>query len=197
MFLARIVTTSKSLDVPFYIEVTPNFNDDGIRTLVIGKKRAVELFGAENIHVLDRDINEHVSWTYAKNERRAEYEEDLHKFVSSVTKKLVSSVKYYFVNIFTEKYSFFKKLIKWVDGKADKSVYITDNHIYIYGGKDVIGLSTSDFEYAGIDSDKVVRKIKDNPHNFVFSEDGFMDEKLRKSVLNNNIVLPYIHFISR
>lgn len=197
MFLARIITTTKSLDVPFYIEVTSSFKDDGIRTLVIGKKRAVELFGVDNIHVLDRNINENVSWTYAKNERRAEYEEDLQKFVNLVTKKLISGVNYYFVNIFTEKYSFLKKLIKWVNGDSDKSVYITDNHIYIYGGKDVIGLSTADFEYAGIDSDKVVKKIKDNPNNHVFRDDDFLTQKLRNSVMNNNIVLPYIHFISR
>lgn len=196
MFLGRIVSGAKIQDVPFYIEVTKKFTDDGVPTLVVGKKRAVELFGAENVHVLDRSINEHVSWTYAKNERRNECEEDIDKFKKSITKKLKSNVSYYFVNIFTERYSFFKKMLKWIDSDAKKSVYLTDKHIYIYGGKNVIGLSLGDFDYAGIDSDKIIDRIKKNPSNFVFTDEDFNGETERKVVSDNNLIVPYIHFLT-
>ncbi len=183
-------------DVPFYIEVTKKFTDDGVPTIVVGKKRAVELFGAENVHVLDRSINDHVSWTYAKNERRNEYEEDIDKFKKSITKKLKSNVSYYFVNIFTERYSFFKKMLKWIDSDKKKSVYLTDKHVYIYGGKNVIGLSLGDFDYAGIDSDKIVDRIKKNPSNFVFTDEDFNGETERKVISDNNLIVPYIHFLT-
>lgn len=196
MFLGRIVSGAKIQDVPFYIEVTKKFTDDGVPTIVVGKKRAVELFGAENVHVLDRSINEHVSWTYAKNERRNEYEEDIDKFKKSITKKLKSNVSYYFVNIFTERYSFFKKMLKWIDSDKKKSVYLTDKHVYIYGGKNVIGLSLGDFDYAGIDSDKIVDRIKKNPSNFVFTDEDFNGEAERKVVSDNNLIVPYIHFLT-
>lgn len=197
MFLGRIISGSKLIEVPFYIEITSEYKEDNIPTLVIGKKRAIDIFGKENIHVLDRNIKENVSWTYAKNERRVEYEEDIKKFLDSIAKKLIHSVSYYFVNIFTEKYSFIKKLIKWIDAEIVKSVYVTDKHLYIYGGKDVIGLSLSDFSYAGIDPDKIIKRIKSNSFNILFYEDDFIDENLRKFVLNNNIVIPYIHFLTR
>lgn len=196
MFLGRIVSGAKIQDVPFYIEVTKKFTDDGVPTLVVGKKRAVEIFGAENVHVLDRSINEHVSWTYAKNERRNEYEEDIDKFKNSITKKLKSNVSYYFVNIFIERYSFFKKMLKWIDSDAKKSVYLTDKHIYIYGGKNVIGLSLGDFDYAGIDSDKIIDRIKKNPSNSVFTDEDFNGETERKIVSDNNLIVPYIHFLT-
>lgn len=197
MFLGRIISTAKELDVPFYIEVSPEYKESDIPTLIIGKKRAVETFGAENIHVLDREIKEGVSWTYAKNERRVEHEEDIKKFIDGITKKLIQGVDYYFVNIFTEKLSFIKKLIKWVYSSQRKSIYVTDKHIYIYGGKNVIGISRGDLEYDGIDSDKVIKKMKSNPENDIFSEMDFIDDKLRKFVLNNNIIVPYIHFLTR
>lgn len=197
MFLARIVSRAKIPDIPSYIEVTGTFVDDGIPTLVVGKKRAVELFGQENIHVLERSISDTVSWTYAKNERRVEYEEDIKHFKDAVTLRLISGVEYYFVNIFIERYSFFKRLIKWFDSEAPKSVYITENHMYAYGGKNVIGISLADLNYAGIDSDKVVGRVKRNPSNTVFTDNNFIGDSLRKSVLNNNIIVPYIHFLTR
>lgn len=197
MFLGRIISGSKLIDVPFYIELTSKYTESDVPTLIVGKKRAIELFGKENIHVLDRNISENVSWTYAKNERRVEYEEGLKKFCNSLTKKLINSVNYYFVNIFTEKYSFFKKLLRWIDSDSPKSVYVTSKHVYIYGGKNVIGLSLGDFDYAGIDSDKVLKRIEANESNIVFREDDFIDENLKKHVLNNNIVVPYIHFLTR
>ena len=196
MFLGRIVSGAKIPDIPFYIEVTKEFTDDGIPTLVVGKKRAVELFGGENVHVLDRNIMEHVSWTYAKNERRNEYEEDIEKFKNSITKKLKSSMTYYFVNIFTERYSFFKKMLKWIDSDSKKSVYVTEKHIYIYGGKSVIGLSLADFDYAGIDSDRIIDRINKNPSNTVFTDDDFSDDSVKKVALNNSIIIPFIHFLT-
>lgn len=197
MFFGRIVCGGKPSDIPFYIEITSKYVDDGLPTLVVGKKRAVELFGQENIKVLDRNIKENVTWTYAKNEKRAEYEADIEKFKKSVTSKLISGAKYYFVNIFTERYSFLKRLVAWINSDRRKSVYVTDKHIYIYGGKEVIGISVPDLEYAGVNPAKVMGRIKENPSNTVFSESDFIDSGLRKMALGNNVIIPYIHFITR
>lgn len=195
MFLGRIVTKLKQLDVPFFIELTENPGDYSIPTLIVGKKRAVELFGAENIHVLDKKVQENVWWTFAKNERRVDYEEDVKKFIDSISKKLNSCVNYYFINIFTENLSFLKKFIKYIYNNERKSVYVTEKHIYIYGGKNVIGLSRGDFEYAGIDSDKVIKKIRSNPQNIVFT-DADITQNIAKFSKSSNIIIPYLHYIT-
>ena len=195
MFLGRIVTKSKIEDIPFFIEITENPGDFSIPTLIIGKKRAIDLFGVENIHVLDKKIQENVYWTFAKNERRVDYEEELKKFVNSIENKVKRSVDYYFINIFTEKLSFLKKFIKYIYNNDRKSVYVTSKHIYIYSGKNVIGLSRGDFEYIGIDSDKVIEKIKSNPSNIVFTEYE-IDQNIVKFAKSSNIIIPYIHYIT-
>ena len=69
-------------------------------------------------------------------------------------------------------------------------------HIYIYGGKNVIGLSLGDFDYAGIDSDKIIDRIKKNPSNSVFTDEDFNGETERKIVSDNNLIVPYIHFLT-
>lgn len=195
MFLGRIISKSKSLDVPFFIEVTEELGDCTIPTLIIGKKRAIELFGKENIHVLDKKIKDNVYWTFAKNERRVDYEDDTKKFFESISKKINHSVNYYFINIFTEKLSFLKKFIKYIYNNERKSVYVTSKHIYIYSGKNVIGLSRGDFEYIGIDSNKVIKKIWSNPSNIVLTEDD-VDENIVKFTKSSNILIPYLHYIT-
>ena len=195
MFLGRIVTKSKQLDVPFFIELTENPGDYSIPTLIVGKKRAVELFGADKIHVLDKHIQDNVYWTFAKNERRVDFEEDTKKFISLITDSIKRGVNYYFINIFTENLSFLKKFIKYIYNNERKSVYVTEKHIYIYGGKNVIGLSRGDFEYAGIDSDKVIKKILSNPKNIVFSKDDIV-QNIVKFANFEDILIPYIHYIT-
>lgn len=196
MFLGRIVTKGTVENMPFFIEITDEVGDFSIPTLIIGKNRAIELFGKEKVHVLDRNIQENVSWTYAKNEKRVVFEEDVENFKQSVLKRVNSDVNYYFLNIFTEKLSFIKKFIKYMYESERKSVFVTSKHIYIYGGKSVIGLSLADFDYAGIDSDKILKKIKSNPENIVFTEDD-LPENAVIVVKSNNIIIPYIHYMSR
>ena len=195
MFLGRIVTKSKMPDVPFFIEVTENAGNFDIPTLIVGKKRAIELFGRENIHLLDKKVRENVFWTFAKNERRVDYEDDVKKFIDMLTKSVKGGVKYYFINIFTEKLSFLKKFIKYIRNDERKSVYVTKKHIYIYGGKNVLGISRGDFEYDGIDSDKVIEKIKANPQNIVFTEDEISSD-IVKFANNSSIIVPYLHYIT-
>lgn len=193
MFLARIISSSKTLEVPSYIEVTTKYKEDSVPTLIIGKKRAIDIFGQENVHVIDRTLSENVTWIYAKNERRADFESGLQNFKDSIEKKLNYSVKYYFVNIFIEKLSFLKKVLKWIDSETPKSVYATENHIYVYGGKDVIGFSLSDFKYIGIPAEKIIGRIASNPLN-VFIKDSEIIESYSSK---NKIIIPYIHFHTR
>ena len=195
MFLGRIISNSKQLDVPLFIEITDKCDNYSIPTLIIGKKRAIELFSAENIHVLDKKIQENVYWTFAKNERRVDFEEDLKNFINLLVKKIDFSVNYYFINIFTEKYSFLKKFINYIYSDELKSVYVTKKHIYIYSGKSVIGLSRYDLDYIGVDSDKVINKIKSNPKNIVFTENEIRPDIVKFSK-SNNIIVPYLYYIT-
>lgn len=194
LFLGRIISSSKKIEVPSYIEVTAKYTESTIPTLIVGKKKAIELFGDENVHVLDKTISETVKWTYAKNERRDFFEEDIANFIAEIEHRALSSVKYYFINIFTEKLSFIKKFVKWLKSGVKITAYVTKKEIYFYGGKEVVGVSTVDFEYIGIPTAKIIRKLQEIPSIELVTAsitDSVMPSAFKSK---KNILFPYLRY---
>ena len=130
-YIGRIVTNSKAIDTLDYVEVTNKKSDldFSIPTLIIGKKNALELFGEEDVKVLDRKIKNNVFWTYGKTEKRNIYEEDLNKFNQYLIKNLSKNIIYIFFNVLSEPLYRIKRFIAFMSGNVDKIVYITDNTI--------------------------------------------------------------------
>ena len=196
--IGRIVTNSKTVDTLDYVEVTNNKCglDFSVPTLIIGKKNAVELFGEDNIKVLDRKIKDNVYWTYGKTEKRNIYEEDLRKFNQNLIKNLSKRVKYTFFNVLSEPLSRIKRYIKFMRSDEEKIVYITDNHVYIFYNNNVFGLSLDDIEYAGIKKEKVIKQIQENPHNIVIDNTKFLSKKMKNYIKDDKILVPYLYFIA-
>ena len=196
--IGRIVTNSKTVDTLDYVEVTNNKCglDFSVPTLIIGKKNAVELFGEDNIKVLDRKIKDNVYWTYGKTEKRNIYEEDLRKFNQNLIKNLSKKVKYTFFNVLSEPLSRIKRYIKFMRSDEEKIVYITDNHVYIFYNNNVFGLSLDDIEYAGIKKEKVIKQIQENPHNIVIDNTKFLSKKMKNYIKDDKILVPYLYFIA-
>ena len=96
MFIANVITNGNATGVTEMAERISNFEnaDTSKPTLIIGKKNAESIFGKENIKVLDRNINENIVWTYAKNERRDDYLEGIKSFNSFIFGALKQKVKY-------------------------------------------------------------------------------------------------------
>ena len=106
MYLGRIISKRPIADLPEYIEVSDTFVDDGVPTLVVGKKVTAELFGPESMKVLDKRIRGEVYWTFSKFERRTDFEDDVKWFVDHTVQLADAGLQYYFVNIFTESVTF-------------------------------------------------------------------------------------------
>ena len=195
MYLGRIITKRKIQDIPEFIEVSDTFVEDGVPTLVVGKALATDLFGGENLRMLDRQVQKDVFWTFSKLERRADFEDDLKKFLDHTVQLADEGLQYYFVNVFTESYTFLKKFIRYVRGTKEKSVYNNGVHLFFYSGKQVVGLSLDDCEYIGIDREKILRKVESNPHNHLFTTTRFLTPATAPYIRNNDKLVPYIHFM--
>ena len=195
MYLGRIISKRPIADLPEYIEVSDTFVDDGVPTLVVGKKVTAELFGPESMKVLDKRIRGEVYWTFSKFERRTDFEDDVKWFVDHTVQLADAGLQYYFVNIFTESVTFLKKFVRYVRSAKKKSVYNNGVHLFFYSGKQVIGLSLDDCEYAGISREKILSKIERNPYNKLFTASEFLTPKMSASVRNNDKLVPYIHFM--
>lgn len=195
MYFGRLITGGKKVKVPWFIKAEETFTEDNaLPTAILGKKFAEDTFGKDNVHVLDREIRDGVTWIYGKTENRSKHSEEIDSFFNSCFSEKTSSIGYHFINIFTERYSYFKKLIKYIDSPKKKSVYVTDRHIYVYGGKDVAGISLHDCRYAGISPKRVIARIKENESNNVFNDDSFLTKDDRKYIGERKMLVPVLHF---
>lgn len=200
MFLGRVITKSKKVPVVDFVEVTTQkvlTND--VPTLVIGKSVADEIFGSENVKVLDKNISENVMWTFLKTERRVDYEKDVEKFNQEVIRNLRKSVQYKYFNIFTESFDLSKKFIDFLyKNKRKKHIYKYGHHLYIYpeGTNVVYGLSLESIGYIGKDIGDVMEKIKKNVNNFVFEDDNFISSRMARRINNDKTLIPYLHFVA-
>lgn len=197
MFFGRIITRSKRIEVNELIDVTSDTTsiDPSIPTLVIGKQLAVDMFGADKVKVLNKNIDKNISWTFLKTERRSDFEKDILNFKNDVMKRIMKSVKYYYVDVITSSVYKMMRFVRMLADGRPKTVFVRNNNMYIYVDKWVFGLSLDDIEYVGIDRNKVFAFIKRLRNvRFVYDNKNWSIE-LKRETFDNAIIVPYISFV--
>lgn len=199
MYIGRIISNKENIDTLDFVDVTKNIGsiDNFIPTLIIGKKKAEEIYGKENIKVLDKKITDNVSWTFDKVERRNEYERDLKAFNDSLIKTIKKNIKYEFFNIYIEPISRIKKLISFIKSPKIKYIYIFNDHIYMYYKNIVYGISLSDIQYLGINKNRILRLLNSNSSNIIVENHDFLSKKMRQIIKEDKILIPYLYFLSK
>jgi hypothetical protein len=199
MNIGRIISNKENIDTLDFVDVTENIGsiDNFIPTLIIGKKKAEEIYGKENIKVLDKKITNNVSWTFDKVERRNEYERDLKAFNDSLIKTIKKNIKYEFFNIYIEPISRIKKLIAFIKSPKIKYIYIFNDHIYMYYKNIVYGISLSDIQYLGINKNRILRLLNSNSSNIIVENNDFLTKKMRQIIKEDKILIPYLYFLSK
>lgn len=197
MFFGRVITKSKTLPLLDFVERTEEYTPSDIPTLIIGKKNAEEIFGADKIKVLDKKIADNVYWTFAKNERRVDFEKDFNDFENFVVEKIEKGVEYSYFNIFTTPHKISEKFIKWLYEGKRKYIYIYNRHLYIYSpaANKIYGLSLQDTEYIGKDDEIILQKLEDNNKNIIIDNNNFIGIELKNKLKNLNIMTPYLYFL--
>lgn len=199
MYIGRIISNKENIDTLDFVDVTKNIGsiDNFIPTLIIGKKKAEEIYGKENIKVLDKKITNNVSWTFDKVERRNEYERDLKIFNDSLIKTIKKNIKYEFFNIYIEPISRIKKLISFIKSPKIKYMYIFNDHIYMYYNNTVYGISLSDIQYLGINKNRILKLLNSNNSNIIVENHDFLSKKMRQIIKEDKILIPYLYFLSK
>ena len=144
----------------------------GIPKLIVGLEKAKEYAREKGF---DFDILNHIypngdMWTFKKTEKREFYEEDIETFKKRIVEMQKYGVDYHYVSIFKLRYSDMKRLYRIVLAHTDTEYIIIDrNMVYVpLSDKKVIGLSLTDFNYIGIEREKVIGKIRANKNNRVY-----------------------------
>lgn len=194
MYIGRIITKEKKVNKIEFVEQTDDETklSNDIPTLIIGKSLAEQMFGKSKIKVLNKNIEENVSWTFSKTERRVEYDKDIYDFNNKLIAKILNSVKYHYIDIVNTPFSGIKGFIKLIKNEKRKVCYFTRQHLYIYYDKWVFGISLDLLEYMGISKRSVYDKIKKCQSCEILHYDTFVSGELRKHIQNKRFIVPYI-----
>lgn len=200
MVLGQILTNNtNNLNVNDFIRVTTDKRDvdNNIPTLVVGKKNIFELFDKSKIKYLDRKINDNIYWTFAKTERRDEYEKDLEKFNKLVIDKILASVEYRYINLIYSPLSDVKLLISILSNNDKKTVLIHNDLIYVYYNCAVYAFSLIDAEYIGVGRNKIIKQIMSNRNNIMVKNKYNISKDIKSALKDNIYLIPYIYFLDK
>jgi hypothetical protein len=199
MYIGRIITKGKNLETVDFVDITQQLNitDKTVPTLIIGKQNAEKICGKENVHVLDKKIEDNVYWTFGKLERRNDFERDLLAFNKMLIKKLFKNINYEYFNVYTTDYNDVKSLLTKIDKNKGNVCYVSDKDLYLLIGNTVYGISFRDLEYIGVNKDKVINRIKRNRGNKIITNDYFISKNMKKYLNNTRFMVPYIYFLTK
>ena len=166
----------------------------GKPTLYVGYDNASNNISSFN--VTRRVYDDCVWWCFGKREKRKDYLEVSKKFKEAAFRKAAASVKYEYINFICYTESRVKALIRYIKGPDKKVCFITrgGQFVFIFSEKynTVWGLSLSLCEYVGIDSSKVIERMRSNPRNHFIKNTNFIDSEMRSIIGNDTHFIPVL-----
>lgn len=161
-YIGNIITNSSIETSKFFNVVSDLKNIDiSIPTLIIGWDNVKKLYPEQNI--LNNKINENISWTFSKREKRYQYEKDLKKFIENVVKEINDKINYHFFNYLLASETRRKSFIDYIKN-GESSIYYNSKFLYAYNANDsiTIGVSLKDLFYIGINPKFLIDIFNEN-----------------------------------
>lgn len=196
-YIGNIITKSKNINTFELVNIVRNNNNlnTTVPNLVIGKELAETLYGKDKVKVLDKKIDNNVYWTFGKLERRNEFENDIALFHKYIVKKLLKSVDYKYINVFSIGLDELKFIINDIKTCDKTYTYVYKDHIYLLSGKNVYGLSLSVIDYVGIGRKRIRKFFKTLKNNEFITNTDFFGKKIKQYIGDNKIIVPYLYFL--
>lgn len=194
-YIGNIITKNK-IEISQFFNVSNTISkvDINIPTLIIGWDEVKTIFPNQNI--LDSRIDENISWTFSKREKRYKYEKDLDNFIETVIKKLNDKINYRFYNFITSTSEKRKSFIEYVN-KGGCSLYYNSRFLYIYNPNDsiTIGISLNDIQYIGLNSKEFIQSLNKNNNNIVCDNLKCIDNESFSLIKENVKVIAYLNYL--
>jgi len=186
--IGNIITTSKMPDYTRLFNVVDDIDDAdrSIPTIIIGVQNAREELD-NRFNVLDKCYDGGMMWwTYRKNERRADFEDDMSAFVKFCVEKVAKSIEYVYVDLPKIGVNGVKRFIRYIDNGDIKLCHVTngDSFMFIYDEKKSMsfGLSLSLCEYVGVKGEKVIDRVRRNKNNVIIDNFSKVNNLVRRYI---------------
>ena len=166
----------------------------GIPTLIVGWDKTRGEY--PDASIIEWKVADNVYWTYGKYERRDKYEANIKKFQDLSFKKYVDSVDYVFYDVLTTTKDKFDSFLSSFTTEAQKTVYVSDNMMYIHysGTKKVVGLSIRDCDYIENGFKKrIFSAIYKSKSIKLLKNDEDISREVRFKIRGRVYILPYLY----
>lgn len=168
--------------------------DENLPTLIVGWKFMKQFYPEQDI--LEKKIDEKVSWTYSRTEKRSDFEVDVEKFITFAHKDLVSNVFYVFIDPIQYKLGKIKKILRKIKSSEKIISYHHGNMVYICVDNIVFGVDLLLLEFLEISTPKFLRKIESDSHVFLTEEEILIEYKDYVQRLGDQFkYIPYLYSI--
>ena len=192
MRLGNIVSKNKiTAPIDFNVVTSIDDIDAELPTLVVGYDYVNKNY--PDFDILDISLSENVYWTFKRTEKRDKFEKDLSWFISKTYNELVKDLVYISVDPIQQKKRTILKIIRKIYSLNDKVTYIDDNMVFIYSDKLIFSLDLKLYKFIGINTEKLINKLKSNSRLNVTNEDIGKEEKDILFFLNNKKM--YVPFL--
>lgn len=130
----------------------------GLPTLIVGLDLADKYY--PDFDITNICLAPNVYWTFKKSQKRDKYAEDLDFFINKVYHDLLKGVTYYFVDLIQNQTKTLKRIIQKIREFKTITTYIHDEMVYLYSDNLIFGIDLKLARYIGMDSEKLITKIK-------------------------------------
>lgn len=193
--IANIITKHK-IEVSSFFNVTSDFIgiNTKIPTLIVGWADVKELF--PNQDILNSRIDDNITWTFSKREKRYQYEKDLSAFIDKVVKDIDKKVKYRFFNFILSSQNRRDDFIEYVQS-GPCSIYYNTQFLYVYNIKDniTIGVSLVDLAYAGINPKDFILTLNKYNNNIICENLKCINSDSYTLIKDNTKIIAYLNYL--
>jgi len=167
---------------------------EGLPTIIVGWKFMTQFFPEQDI--LEKQIDEKTFWTYARTEKRSDYEVDIENFITFAHKYLVNNVFYVFIDPIQYKLSKIKKVLAKIKSSEKIISYHHGDMVYICTDNIVFGVDLLLLEFIGLNRAKVLSKIEADSNVFLTEPNILIEYKDYVERLGNQVkYVPYLYSI--
>jgi len=192
MIIGNIVTNEEIKDDKYNIcnnikDVNPNFP-----TLIIGWSLVKEIYGENEVSIINKKINEDTFWTFNTKERKVDLEIDINSFKKKCLNHIESKITYIFIDIIHDNKKKIKKIIKKIYSLKNIISFVDKEIIYIYDENLVFGIDLTILNFLGININKIIDKVN-NISTITLSKNEIFNKCIRCVENNNKKIIPYIY----
>jgi hypothetical protein len=195
MKIGNIITTSTNkFPEEFNILSTIDEITTNLPSLIIGFDMVNKLYPDNDID--NNKLAENLYWTFKKTERRDLHEEGLQNFIKDCYIKLISNIKYQFIDPIQLEKSKIVKIIKFIKKNTIISYQFHDM-IYIYCDNYIFGIDLKIIKYIGLNPDKLKHKIEKISSSYLLNEEIIKDYSKYINYIDNKVkFIPYFYYLN-